>query len=120
MEAINSASQECRNIIGIEISTATNEQRASIGCKEEGVLVSAIIPGHPAELGGLKAGDIIIKIDGTPTTDVSEALTAMNGLDAGRKYPFEVYRTDAKGKHQKFTLYVLIEKVQERNIGKIS
>ena len=121
VEAINSASKQCRNIIGIEISTATKDQRVAVGCDEEkGVLVSAVIPKHPAELAGLRVGDIIIKIDETPVTDVSEALMAMDGLDAGRKYPFEVCRAQGHGKHEKFTLYVLIEKVQERKIGKIS
>jgi S1-C subfamily serine protease len=120
VEAINSASKQCRNIIGIEISTATEDQRIAVGCDEKGVLVSAVIPKHPAEFAGLRVGDIIITIDGAPVTDVSEALMAMNGLDAGRKYPFEVCRPGILGKHQKLTLYVLIEKVQEKKIGKIS
>ncbi len=120
MEAINSASDSHRNIIGMEISTATPAQRSAVGCDKEGVLVSAVIPKHPAAVAGLKAGDIITKIDGNPVIDLSSALMAMNGLDAGRNYPFEIYRKNEDGIPQKLTIRVLVEKVQERAIGKIS
>ena len=43
VEAIDSASEDRRNIIGIEISTATDEQKAMTGCAEGGVYVSAVI-----------------------------------------------------------------------------
>lgn len=120
MEAINSASEDRRNIVGIEISTATDAQRETVGCKEKGVLVSAVIPKHPADVAGLKAGDIITYIDGNPVTDTSEALMAMNGLDAGRSYPFIISRLNAAGAPQKLVMNVLVEKVQEKVIGKIS
>ena len=120
MEAINSASEERRNIIGIEMSTATAPQMAAAGCKEKGVFVSAVIPKHPADVAGLKPNDIIININGNPVEDLSEALMAMNGLDAGRTYPFIICRMDANGIPQKLVLNVLIEKVQEKAIGKIS
>ena len=90
MEAINSASEDRRNIIGIEMSTATDVQRAAVGCMEKGVFVSAVIPKHPADVAGIKPNDIIININGNPVEDLSEALMAMNGLDAGRSYPFMV------------------------------
>lgn len=120
MEAINSASEDRRNIIGIEMSTATAPQMAAAGCKEKGVFVSAVIPKHPADVAGLKPNDIIININGNPVEDLSEALTAMNDLDAGRAYPFVICRMDAKGPPQKLVLNILVEKVQEKAIGKIS
>lgn len=120
MEAINSASEDRRNIIGIEISTATDAQRVAVGCKEKGVFVSAVIPKHPADVAGFKPNDVIIEINRNSVTDLSEALTAMNDLDAGRSYPFLVCRINEKGIPQKLVINVLIEKVQERAIGKIS
>jgi len=124
MEAINSASEDRRNIIGIEISTATDPKdptwAATVNvCGKEGVLVTAVIPGHPAATAGLKAGDIITKINEIRVKTTSEALEAMDGLEAGRNYPFEVCRLE-KGKVQKLTVYILVEKVQEKAIGKIS
>lgn len=120
MEAINSASKDRRNIIGIEISEATDAQRMAVNCKEKGVFVSAVIDKHPAAVAGLKAGDIITHIDNNPITDTSAALTAMNGLDAGRSYPFVICRLNEKGVTQKLVVNVLVEKVQEKAIGKIS
>lgn len=120
MEAINSASEDLRNIIGIEISTATDAQKAAAGCTEDGVYISAVIPKQPAETSGLRAGDILLKIDGNPVKEHWEALTAMTGLDAGREYPFEVCRRDATGISHKEVFKVLVKKVQEKAIGKIS
>lgn len=121
MEAINSASEDRRNIVGMEISTATDDERAAVGCKEEGgVFVSAVIPKHPAAIAGLKARDVIVQIDGKPVRDHSEALNIMNGLDAGRSYPFVVYRKAAPGAQQRLVFNILVEKVQEKAIGKIS
>lgn len=120
MEAINSASEDLRNIIGIEISTATDVQKAAAGCTEGGVYISAVIPKQPAETAGIRAGDILVKIDGHPVTEHWEALTAMTDLDAGREYPFEVCRRDAKGIPNKVVFKVLVKKVQEKAIGKIS
>jgi C-terminal processing protease CtpA/Prc len=119
VEAIDSASADRRNIIGIEISTATDEQKAMTGCTEGGVYVSAVIPKHPADIAGLKVGDIIREIDSTPVKDMSEALMAMDGLDAGRKYPFKVCRKTQEGTVT-LEIFILIEQVQERAIGKIS
>lgn len=117
--AIDSASPQGRNIVGIEISTATIPQRMGVGCNEEGVFVSAVIPKHPAAIAGLKVGDVITKINENPVKDHSEALEVMDGLDAGQSYLFEVYRVE-NGKPQILTINVLIEKVPEKAIGKIS
>ena len=118
IEAINSASTDRRNIVGVEISTATELQKARTGCKE-GVYVRAIIPNHPADIAGVKVGDIITEINSMPVKDISEGLMAMNDLEAGIKYPFKVCRKTKEGTAT-IERNVLVEKVQERAIGKIS
>lgn len=119
VQAIISDSSDRRNIIGIEISTATETQKVAAGCTQEGVYISAVIPGHPAATAGLKAGDIMTAVNGTPVATHSDALNIMNGLEAGQRYPVEVCRME-NGNAQKLTLNVLVEKVQEKAIGKIS
>ena len=118
-EAINSASPDRRNIVGIEISNPTPEQKQALGYSGEGVYVSAVISGHPADVAGMKVGDVITKIGDWAVTDVSSALENMDGLEAGVKSPIEVYRV-VDGAPQKITLSILVEKVQERAIAKIS
>lgn len=120
VEAMNSASQDCRNLIGIEITNITDEQRAVTQYGGEGVYVTAVIPQHPASMAGLKVGDIIVAVNSIPVTDVSDALAVVNGLEGGRKYPFHIYRITPKPGPKYFSAHVLIEKVQERAIGRIS
>lgn len=120
LEAMNSASMDRRNIIGIELTNITGPQRGGRNYVEEGVYVSAVIPQHPASLAGVKAGDIIMSINSIPVSDVSEALTVINGLEGGRRYPFQIYRMKAKPELKHFIAYILIEKVQERAISRIS
>lgn len=127
VEAINSASASCRNIIGVELANVTNAQRVSTKYGGEGVYVSAVIPHHSASMAGVRAGDIIMSINSIPVTEVSEALMVINGLEGGRKYPFGIYRMTEKSESKYFIAHVLIfkaniliEKVQERAIGRIS
>jgi C-terminal processing protease CtpA/Prc len=128
VEAINSASPNCRNIIGIELCNLTNEQRAATRYEREGVYVCAVIPNHPAYLAGLRGGDIIKSINSIPVSNISEALTIINDLEAGRSYPFRIYRVKTKPSALMYsvfetvtlTFYILVEKVQERAIGRIS
>jgi len=117
--AIDPGSAEPRNIIGVEMVPASPEQIALAGCKQEGVYVNAVIPNHPADIAGLKVGDIILKINSERVTTVEEALRAMDYLEGGRKYPFRVCRKTQDGTVMVDVL-VLVEKVQERAIGKIS
>ena len=120
VEAINSASSDRRNIIGIEISNLTTSQRAIASYGGEGVYVSAVIPGHPASIAGVQVGDIILGINSIPVSTVSDALEVINNLEGGRKYPFRLHRSLGKPGLKHIIAYILIEKIQERSIGRIS
>ncbi len=120
LEAMNSASMDRRNIIGIELTNITGPQRARGKYAGEGVYVSAVIPQHPASFAGVQAGDIIVSINSLTVSSVSEALTVINELEGGRKYPFQIYRMLAKPESRHLIAYVLIEEVQERAISRIS
>jgi len=120
VEAINSASFDRRNIIGIEISNLTTAQRAVTGFRREGVYISAVIPGHPASIAGVQPGDIILRINSSPVYNVSDALTIINDLEGGRKYPFEIYRSLGKHGLKHIIAHILVEKIQEQAIGRIS
>ncbi|MGV8949278.1 MAG: PDZ domain-containing protein [Candidatus Paracaedibacter sp.] len=125
MEAINSASSERRNIIGVEISNLTPAQQTALNFNGGGVYVSAVIPGHPAAVAGMLVGDIITKIGDWEVVDdplnaVSSALENMDTLKPGQKNLIKVHRRLVNGASQELTLNVLVEEVQERAIGKIS
>jgi regulator of sigma E protease len=58
-------------------------------------VISQVIPGSPAEQAGLKAGDVILKIDGRDIDSVPEASYNIR-LNLGENTPIVVRRTDVR------------------------
>ena len=58
-------------MIGIDGETLTPQLAQYFGV-EEGVLVRTVNPRTPAEKAGIKAGDVIVKVNGTPVTSARE------------------------------------------------
>jgi len=66
-----------RGWLGVGIQDLNPELKEYYGLKDgEGVLVTQAFPGDPAEKAGLKAGDIILKVNGHPV-DSSRELSRM-------------------------------------------
>ncbi len=60
-----------RGWLGVRIQELTPEIADSLGLKnEDGVLISMVNPGEPAEIGGLKSGDVILEFNGKKIKDV--------------------------------------------------
>ncbi len=57
--------------VGFEGESLTPQLAQYFGVKD-GVLVRSVVPQSPAEKAGLKAGDIIMKVGGTPVTSTRE------------------------------------------------
>ena len=61
--------------------------------KEKGtLLVTAVFPDSPAAKGGVKSGDVILKIDGAIPPDLQTAVKVIKALKAGRKATLLVVR----------------------------
>jgi carboxyl-terminal processing protease len=60
---------------------------------EEGVMIEQVLKGYPAYKAGLRPLDIIIKINGEPTKDMSlaEAVSKIRG-PAGTEVTLTIYR----------------------------
>ncbi len=70
--------------LGIRIQPLTADLAPSFGAREgEGVLVAAVMPGSPAEVGGLKTGDVIVGFEGQKTGEVQELQRAVAGTTPG-------------------------------------
>ncbi|MBA4358178.1 MAG: peptidase, partial [Desulfovibrio sp.] len=64
-----------------------------VGLKEaKGVLVAQVIPGDPADKGGLKTGDVIIKTAGQAVDTPSALLTRIASLRPGDKVQLTIWR----------------------------
>jgi S1-C subfamily serine protease len=82
--------------LGIKGDTVTREISEAYGLKaNKGVLVRGITPGSPAEAGGFKKGDVILKIDGETILGLTDLSNGLNKRRAGDKVKFEIIR---KGK----------------------
>jgi serine protease Do len=55
-----------RGYLGVQIGTLTDDQREALGLDEdvEGAYVTSVTPGGPAEDGDVRAGDIVIALNG--------------------------------------------------------
>jgi S1-C subfamily serine protease len=50
-----------------------------------GVRISGTTPGSPAEMAGLQAGDVIVKVAGTDIETLKDFANALNALPPGAK-----------------------------------
>lgn len=87
-----------RGWLGIGIQQLTPELAAKFGVKEtEGVLVSEVFEGHPAQKAGIIPGDIISKVEGRIVDTPAALARAIAGFSPGKKVEIEVVR-DGKRK----------------------
>ena len=75
---------------------------AELGTKDKDIIVIAPLDGSPAEKAGIKAGDVIVKVDGQSTSgwDLSKAVTQISGpkgtqvvlsiIHSGQKQPTNI------------------------------
>jgi serine protease Do len=93
-----------RGSIGIYFSVAENPSIQKIYANNrEGVLIQSIIPGTPADKVGLKAEDVILSVDGTPTRTGNELVTKISETPVGNKVKIHLLRD---GKEMDFNVEV--------------
>jgi S1-C subfamily serine protease len=64
--------------------------------REAGIAVVEVVPGSPAADAGLRAGDVIIEVDGVATTDAGDLQRLMTASDViGRRMAMRVLRDRA-------------------------
>jgi len=61
-----------------------------------GALVAAVVPGAPGDQAGVREGDIIVSLFGTPVTGAAQFARAASALQVGLPYPLEVIRGEAR------------------------
>ncbi len=80
-----------RGWLGVVIQEITPEIAEAIGVKE-GILVSQVAPNSPASTAGLKAGDIIVEIDGEKVRDVRDLQFRIMKTPPGTEVKLSVIR----------------------------
>ena len=64
--------------------------------KPEGSLITQVSPGSPAAKAGFKAGDVILKFNGTPIARTGELLNYLNRTGPNQRIQLEVLRDDKR------------------------
>jgi serine protease Do len=84
-----------RGWFGVSIQEMTPELAKSFGLKEKkGALVSAVIPGSPAEKAGIEQGDIIVEFDGKPVADSQDLPRMVASTPVGKSVNIKLWRNE--------------------------
>ncbi|OQY06628.1 MAG: peptidase [Desulfobacteraceae bacterium 4572_123] len=106
---LKTSGEVTRGWLGVAIQDLTPELAEYYKVKnQKGVLVTHVFEGDPAAKGGIKANDIIIKIDGKPVPTARDLSSTIAGISVGKKIAILLMR-DGKKK----TVYIKIAKRQD-------
>jgi len=78
-------------MLGVE-GEALSPQLATYFGVKEGVLVRSVVKDTAAEKAGIKAGDVITKVDGNTVTTPNELVNAIRSASSKKSFPVELVR----------------------------
>ncbi len=85
MEQIIQNGSVTRGWIGVAVQELTPELAESFKLGDvQGVLISEVVRGSPADQAGIKAGDILTTVDNKPLTDSNAMLETISALPPGK------------------------------------
>jgi serine protease Do len=93
MTQLISKGKVSRGQLGVTVQQITSDLAASLGMTQaQGVLVSSVQPGGPADKAGIKPGDVILNVNGTPINDVNSLRNTVAGAGAGSEVTVTLLR----------------------------
>jgi serine protease Do len=82
-----------RGYLGVTVGEVTPDVAEAWGLADDkGALVQSVSPGLPADAAGIKRGDVITAIDGTPVGSSEEVVRIISSKDPGSKVKLTVFR----------------------------
>ncbi|WP_031434160.1 DegQ family serine endoprotease [Methylomarinum vadi] len=105
-----------RGMIGVTIQDINSELRKAFDLKhgQQGVLVTGVIGDSAAEKAGLKAGDVIVSVDGKATRSTGQLRSSIAVREIGETLALNVIRD---GKEREFTVKIEKPKVSTATIS---
>ncbi len=93
-----------RGYLGVVLEGLTEQLGDYFGAKDgDGALITEVMEDSPAEKAGLKAGDVIVKIDGEEVEDPGDVVKVVTDKEEGDRVKLDVLRNKKK---KTFTLEV--------------
>jgi len=93
-----------RGWLGVQIQPVTKIVAESLGLKkQQGALVASVVPDSPAERAGIKAGDVIVRMNGEDLDDFKDLPKLVAKAKAGSESTLEVRR---QGKTRKLEVEI--------------
>jgi serine protease Do len=78
--------------LGVTVEPLTDQMASFLGVPgKKGIMVNSVTPGSPAA-SALKAGDVILSMDGKPLSEPSDLTQALAGKTAGSKVELKIIR----------------------------
>ncbi|MFH0934793.1 MAG: Do family serine endopeptidase [Pseudomonadota bacterium] len=97
MEQIIQSGSVTRGWVGIAVQELTPELAESFKLKDtQGVLIAEVVRGSPADKAGIKAGDILVNIDGKPLADSTVMLETISALPPGKVALLKLLRNQSE------------------------
>jgi serine protease Do len=94
-------------MLGVEAESLTDQLAEFFGVKE-GVLVRSVVKDSAAAKAGMKAGDVITKVDDTKVASPREITSATRSLRSKKTFPVTVIRN-----HKEMTVSVTLEESRQ-------
>jgi serine protease DegQ len=93
MESLIRTGRVSRGFIGVELQDVNREIAETFKLpKTEGSIVAAVQNGGPADRAGLKAGDVVVAVNETPSRNTAELLALVAALQPGQKAALQIIR----------------------------
>jgi serine protease Do len=97
IEDLKTSGTVSRGFVGVQIASLTEDSAQALGLPNaNGALVTDVIPGSPAEAGGFKAGDVVLKMNGQGIKDNRDLSRKIAALQVGQSATFTVWRNGAQ------------------------
>jgi serine protease DegQ len=101
MEQIILHGSVVRGWIGVEVQDITPELAETFKIRKiSGVLIGGILRGGPADLAGIKPGDILLEISDKPINDSTEMLNQVSSLTPGKITALKILRNQTETRVQ--------------------
>nr|WP_294864646.1 DegQ family serine endoprotease [uncultured Pseudogulbenkiania sp.] len=96
-DQLKSEGKVSRGRIGVAIQELSPELAASFGlASPNGALINSVEKDGPADKAGLRAGDIVLKIDGQPVESSADMPRLIGAMRPGKPVAVEVWRNRAR------------------------